>query len=149
MPIEVGATIAGLDALSTALDDAMRQSVSDAAHIIQRIAMQKAPVGVAGNSTNMPGDLRRSIRVAPVVGGAGTYTTNVGPYVVYGRQRELGGPIYPVTATVLAFTKFGESVFTSRVYQKPEPYLLPAELEAVPLIEAKVRANFARVTAGS
>lgn len=147
------ATIAGLDALEQRVADATRQIVADAAHLIQADSMGFAPVGVVGNSTNMPGDLRRSIDVEGPVGGDAVWMARVGPTVVYGRQRELGGPIYPQHATALAFTKFGtrlvigpevhpgawdNTVYLRRpgVYQHARPYMRPGRAAALPEIEA-------------
>ena len=98
--------------------------------------MEKAPVGVTGNSTNAPGDLRRSIVVEGPAGGDGIYSGKVGPTVIYGRQRELGGDIYPVHARALVFTKFGTVYTVQRVYQKPEPFLKPAYDEHLEDLEA-------------
>lgn len=130
------ATIAGLDALEQRVADATRQIVADAAHLIQADSMGFAPVGVVGNSTNMPGDLRRSIDVEGPVGGDAVWMARVGPTVVYGRQRELGGPIYPQRAKRLRFVKFGVVYYRHRVYQHPEPYMKPGRGAALPEIEA-------------
>lgn len=142
---DVAQTIAGIDALIAALDDATRQITADAAHIIQAKSMKEAPVGVAGNSTNMPGDLRRSIMVTGPHGGDGVYEALVGPTVVYGRQRELGGAIYPVVARFLRFTKFGHVYYRRRVYQEPNPYMLRGEMGSLAAIEAMARARVAEV----
>ena len=129
MPVDAGATIAGLEALRWRMDEAVRRSVAAAAHLIQGDAMRKAPVGTPGNSTNTPGDLGRSIDVQGPLGGDGRYEARVGPTVIYGRQRELGGDIYPVMASALRFRRFGEVVYRARVHQEPEPYLKPAAIE--------------------
>ena len=127
MEIDISATLAGLDALSERVDDATRQTTADAAHLFQASGMDHAPVGVSGNSTNMPGDLRRSITVeGPYPTGEHSWGAEVGPTTIYGRQRELGGDIYPQSARLLQFEKFGERVFTSHVYQSPNPFMLPA-----------------------
>ena len=147
--INVAATLGGLDLLGRDGDRATRQITADAAHLVQAESMKTAPVGVSGNSTNAPGDLRRSIDVEGPTGRGGTYLARVGPTVIYARQRELGGTIYPVRAKWLRYTKFGQTVFTSRVYQKPNPYMMRGEVAAVPKIEAVVVARLAAVIAGS
>ncbi len=130
MAIDIAETLAALDALNTRTNEAMRQSVADGLHLIQATAMAKAPRGTPGNSTNLPGDLARSIEVTGPRGrGArGLYVGWVGPTTVYGRLRELGSGngIFPVRARMLHFFKFGEEVFTYSVHQKAEPYLKPA-----------------------
>lgn len=120
---DVAATLAALDVLSARFDAVMPEIVAEIAHTMQVAIMANAPVGTPGNSTNMPGDLRRSIQVdGPTPVGAHGWEARVGPTTVYGRQRELGGDIYPTTKKVMAFTKFGERIFTRHVYQKPDPY---------------------------
>jgi hypothetical protein len=132
------ATIAALTVMEGQFDEATRQIVADAAHIIQGLAMNFAPVGTPGNSTNMPGDLRRSIYVDGPSGGGGTWFAQVGPTVIYGRQRELGGAIYQHSSRFLRFERFGIVEYRRRVYQHPEPYMKPAEAAALPDIEAVV-----------
>lgn len=134
--IDVTETLAGFDVLTERINAATRGIVDDGLHLIQVKAMANAPVGVEGNSTNPPGDLSRSIEVDGPHGGDGLWEGKVGPTIVYGRQRELGGPIFPVNVRSLHFWTFGEEVFTRRVYQKPEPYLGPAEQEMIPAIRA-------------
>lgn len=134
---DVDATIAALDALMERVDDATGQIVADGLHLIQAASMGFAPVGVTGNSTNAPGDLRRSIIVeGPARVGDHQWTGRVGPTVIYGRQRELGGAIYPQTARSLVFTKFGTTYYRQRVYQHPQPYMKPGADAAIPNIAA-------------
>lgn len=127
--------------------------------------MAHAPVGVGGNSTNAPGDLRRSIIVTGPVPAPDGWAGEVGPTMIYGRQRELGGPIFPKSASALKFTKFGTvyvigpsvipsvsigHVFMRRpgVYQKPEPYMLPGYLEVMPSLPAVVDGNISAAIGG-
>jgi len=141
--IKVAATIAAMKVLGARVEEATRQIAADAAHIVQAESMMEAPVGVYGNATNMPGDLRRSIDVEGPTGGEGTYLARVGPTVIYGRQRELGGDIYPKNVSLLRFTKFGETVFTAHVHQDPNPYMLRGEMASLVKIEATARARVA------
>ena len=145
MDIDVTATLAGLDRLSGRVDDATRQATADAAHLFQASAMIHAPVGVTGNSTNTPGDLRRSITVdGPYQSGGHTWTAETGPTTIYGRQRELGGDIYPRAGGLLRFQKFGDVIHASHVYQRPEPYMKPAyedqRLNVAAATEARITA---------
>lgn len=149
MNVDITATLAGLDDLEERLDDATRQATADAAHLFQASGMAHAPVGAFGNTTNMPGDLRRSIRVdGPHQVGEHTWEAEVGPTTVYGRQRELGGDIYPQTARMLRFERFGEVVFTRHVYQMPHPYMKPAYEDQRPNVEAVVLADIAAAIEG-
>ena len=143
------ATNAALSALVTRIDLATQQICADAAHLFEAAGKKNAPVGVSGNSTNAPGDLRRSIIVdGPHALGVHVYTAQVGPTTIYGRQRELGGDIYPVRARSLAFTKFGNFVLTGHVYQKPEPYMLPAYVEVLPTLPAVAKTRLAAAIQG-
>lgn len=149
MPVDVAAALAGLDALAGRLNGATRQVVADAAHVVQANAMVLAPVGTAGNSTNAPGDLRRSIDVqGPLSDGEDTWLARVGPTTVYGRQRELGGDIYPQAASILRFVKFGSVVFTPKVHQVKHPYMLPAREQSLAQIEAMAVARIAAAVEG-
>jgi len=141
---DVDATIAGLDALVERVRDQTRQITADALHLIQAAAMGLAPVGTPGNTTNMPGDLRRSIDVeGPVEVSDDTWAGRVGPTKDYGRQRELGGEIFPQAASLLRFEKFGHVYYRTRVFQKPEPYLKPGAESAMPAIEAMANERIA------
>lgn len=148
MPITVARTLLGMDALAVRMESAIKQITADAAHIVQTQSMMEAPVGVTGNSTNAPGDLRRSIDVQGPVGGGGTYHARVGPTVIYGRQRELGGPIYPQRAAALRFEKFGTVYYSQRVFQTANPYMLRGEAAAIPQIDAVARERVARAIMG-
>ena len=142
MAVEVEDTIRGLDILNLRIDAAVKQTVADVLHMFQAAGMEKAPVGTPGNTTNAPGDLSRSIEVTGPDGSDGSYSGLLGPTTVYGRQRELGGDIYPVHARRLRFEKFGEVIHTFHVYQHPEPYMLPAEEENIvnvyPIAESRI-----------
>lgn len=134
MPVEIADTLAGIDELSKRFNTAMRDIVGDALHEIQLFGALFAPAGTPGNTTNPPGDLKRSIDVQGPQGGDGLYAGRVGPTVIYGRQRELGGHIYPKFARWLVFTKFGDTVYTKHVYQPPHPYMKPGRALALRFI---------------
>lgn len=141
---DVEATIAALTALGTRLDDATRQATADVLHLFQGAIMANAPVGKAGNSTNMPGDLRRSVLVdGPHAVGDHTWQGEVGPTMIYSRQRELGGHIFPKTARWLRFTKYGTVYYRKHVYQAPNPYTRRGYNEVLPSVEGVVEARIA------
>lgn len=163
---DAAAAIAGLEALKARVSDATRQSAADALHMFQAAGMAHAPVGVSGNSTNAPGDLRRSIIVeGPHTSGPDVWSGQVGPTTVYGRQRELGGPIFPKNALALRFVKFGttwiigpevipgafgSTIYMDRpgVYQHPRPYMLAAYMEVKPALPGMVEAHMAEAIKG-
>lgn len=147
-PPTVVAALAGFDALLARMDVATRQLTADAAHLVQAQSMKEAPVGKPGNSTNAPGDLRRSIDVQGPAGGRGVYEARVGPTVIYGRQRELGGEIYPVHAAALHFWRAGTEIYATRVYQVGNPYMLRGEMRALPMIETVARQRVAAAILG-
>jgi hypothetical protein len=135
--INVLDTIAGLDALALRIDGATAQATADALHLFQAAGMLNAPIGTPGNSTNAPGDLARSIDVEGPAGGDGVYAGEVGPTVIYGRQRELGGTITKADGFMRFFTDggghyaeaiYGGSpvVYTHVVHQFGAHYMLRA-----------------------
>lgn len=136
MAVDVSATIAGLDLLVKRVTDATERIVARAAHEYQAQAMVNAPVGEPDNSTNEPGDLRRSIIVdGPSALGDGTFFARVGPTVTtsnpgpggtvynYGRQREFGGLLFARVSPYLAFRTHGVFVKKLFVYQFGSHYL--------------------------
>lgn len=142
MPIDVSRTLAGLDALTLRINDATLQSVADSLHLFQASGMLHAPIGRPGNSTNAPGDLARSIDVEGPVGGDGVYAGQVGPTVIYGRLRELGGDIYKDDGYMHFFTDGGghyaegvfgggPEVYTHHVHQFGAHYMLQAWDEVI------------------
>lgn len=112
-------TIAALDALIHRIDSATKASVRDSIGAVESKAK-----GLAHVKT---GAMRRSILPTPVMpAGPHVFTAMVGPTVVYGRQKELGGHIFPVRARALRFLdRDGHVVFRSHVYQHPIPFLKP------------------------
>lgn len=146
---DVEATIAGLDALSARVDAATRQAAADVLHAFQAAVMVNAPVGKAGNSTNMPGDLRRSVMVdGPSPISAHTWEGQVGPTMIYSRQRELGGAIFPKVASRLRFVKYGTVYYRMRVYQAADPYTKRGYEEVLPSVDAIVDARIAVAIGG-
>jgi hypothetical protein len=148
VPITVTGTLAGLQALRVRVDDATQQVTADAAHIVQTELMKSAPVGTPGNSTNAPGDLKRSMDVQGPFGFNGRYLATVGPTVIYGRQRALGGDIYPKMARSLVFTKFGTTIYTMHVAQGPNLYMEEGEAASLPLIPPVVEARMTAAILG-
>lgn len=150
--VDITQTLASIDVISVAVDVATEHAVADAAALVQRAAQALAPIGVEGNATDPPGTLAASIRVdGPSAMEDHAYQAKVGPTTVYGRQRELGGSIFPQASSALAFTKFGTrlvigpgvspAAFGNTVYlnrpgvtQEPRPYLKPAVEETEPLV---------------
>lgn len=142
MPIDVGGTITGLQLLARRVDRATERIVARAAHAYQAAAMVNAPVGERDNSTNEPGDLRRSIDVdGPTAVGGDAYFARVGPTVTtanpgpggrvynYGRQREFGGLLWAKATPMLVFRTHGVFVRKLFVYQFGSHYLGRARAE--------------------
>lgn len=135
MGVDVSRTLAALGDLGKRMDTAAFNTVKDGLDLIQLSARAKAPVGTPGNSTNAPGDLGRSIEVEGPAGDGGIYSGKVGPTVIYGRQRELGGDIYKSPGWMKFMWGDKGLTFAHHVYQKPEPYLKPATEEQLPNLE--------------
>ena len=116
---------------------------------VQAAGRTFAPVGTPGNTTAPPGTLKASILVQGPRGADGLYTGEVGPTTVYGRQRELGGDIFPKRAKALRYVKFGDVVYTMHVYQHPEPYMKPGRTASLEPIHEMAREQIAKTIAGS
>ena len=113
-------TNAAIDALIGRIDDATKAAVRDVTGQVERFSKGFAHVKT--------GTLRRSILPTPVARvSLHAYAARVGPTVVYGRQKELGGHIYPVRAKALRFfwERKGVFVVTKHVYQSPIPFMKP------------------------
>ncbi len=141
MSVEVGKTILGMDALGARIHKAARLIVDKGAHLIQDASRSFAPVGVPGNSTNAPGDLARSIIVEGPNETSTGYEAFIGPTVIYGRQRALGGPLEPKTAPAMVFTIWGITYVRTFVDQKAEPFMHPGRDTAVPAIVSMANAE--------
>ncbi len=132
--IDVAKTILGMDALASRIHSATRRIVDQGAHLIQDASRSYAPVGVPGNSTNAPGDLARSIIVEGPNEITNGYVAYIGPTVIYGRQRALGGALVPKTAPAMVFTVFGTTFVRTFVNQIAHPFMHPGRDTAVPSI---------------
>lgn len=152
MPIEitVADTIAGLEALALRCQVAGYLATTDALVVIRDYARDFAPVGVEGNTTNPPGTLKEHESITGPVGGGTRWTGRVGPTVVsknaravnYGRQREFGGGILGRPPKFLKFTKFGQWLNPTAVYQEGSHFLLRARLASGPKITERVIVRF-------
>jgi hypothetical protein len=159
VPIDVGPTILGIDAMIKRMDEATMYIAGDAAEIIRSAAEVLAPRGTGDNSTNATGDLARSIYVTGPMGHDGVYTSMVGPTIIYGRLRELGGTISGHTM-VFVWGKYPQGyygtipthpdgrVIIKHFHQKPEPYLKPAYDESLVMIETMARERVIAVLKG-
>ncbi len=139
---EVAATVAGLAALVGGMGTACREIVVEGAHMVQAAAMGLAPVGDRPGA----GQLRRSINVKGPLPSVLGWEAKVGPTVIYGRQRELGGPIFPVRAKALHWVDAaGVGHLASHVYQHPEPYMKPGLAQTRDAIYVMAAAKVAAV----
>lgn len=159
--INVDGTIAGLELLAKRVTDATEAIAADAAHVFQERAMEFAPVGMAGNSTNAAGDLARSIHVEGPYGSGGGYVARVGPTVTtanpgpggvtynYGRLREFGGTVVPHVSAALVFTKMGQTYTRASVTQVGSHYLLRARLEGMSAVEGRIQVRLTWAVGGA
>ena len=124
MPIDVRATQAALDEMLSTLPQATARVSREMGEQVRGAAMHelKDPIGPLAESMLVTG---------PDLVGSYEYRTRTGPTLVYGRQRELGGPINPVNGSVLTahyrapgyWTWEGADVFTDHVFQTGQHYL--------------------------
>lgn len=136
------ATIAAIDALIERIRENTRQAVVDAQIDVMTAAQRNAPV--------VTGTLRRSIIPdQPIEVEDEVWRGRVGPTVIYGRIRELGGHIYPKRVRFLRwYGPDGKPVFARHVYQHGRPYLRPAVDEVGPLIREHVIVRMAEAIEG-
>jgi len=118
--VEVAATIDGLERLGRTVSAAVPAIVFDLGAETRNVFREFIPRGIPGNSTNPPGALGESVTVT----GVGGNTVLVGPTLIYTRQRNYGGSIYPKRASMLRFYRFGQLYVVPEVYQRPSNYLL-------------------------
>lgn len=129
MAVEAEGAIAALDRLMVSLHEATHDGVEDGAKAVQDGARAFAP--------HLSGELAGSITITgPTPTGVASYAALVGPTVVYGRIRELGGPI-PGRRTVMTHPYLrwyweGRPVFKRKVHQHGTHYLLHAVEEVRP-----------------
>lgn len=118
MPWQADDTKNALRMLVVRMDRATKAIVTSGTYVIQKAA-QEAVAKVTGT-------LAASIYSD---GGhwtdTSTYSAQVGPTVVYGRQHELGGPIVAHGPYSLHNPLTGQ-YFGHAVYQDPHPYMQPA-----------------------
>jgi hypothetical protein len=147
--IDVAATIAGLGAVGNMINETTGKAVGDVAHLFEARISIEAPVGTPGNSTNAPGDLGRSVIVTGPIGGDGVYEADVGPTMIYSRQRELGGRIYAKNPSgLLTYVKFGHLYRKPSVYQVGQYYTKRAYDFSETAVETIVIEDFALALAG-
>lgn len=123
MPVDVSAAVAALDELMVLLDAATHDGVSDGADMVQRLGRSFAP--------KLSDQMASSITVTgPSPTGVASYVAMVGPTVVYGRIREIGGSIpgrnKVMTHPFLRWSYNGHWVFKRKVVQTGAKYLLHA-----------------------
>lgn len=121
------AALAAIDKLIARLDKETAKGVAEGMLRLEASAKGLAPIGPS-HGGGWPGDLRRSIESeGPTPLGFARYVGRVGPTVVYGRIRELGGDIRPVRAPRLRW-RDDSGVWRSAmfVHQDGQPYMFPA-----------------------
>lgn len=137
MPIDDRAAQAALDRLIAALPQSAARVSSEMGQETQRAARNNLddPLGPLADSVLPEG---------PDQIGTSAYRTRVGPTLVYGRQRELGGTIEPTSSTFLTahfrdpgywMWNFGHGlvdVFALNVYQEGQHYLKRGVEESIP-----------------
>jgi hypothetical protein len=142
--VDVDATIEGLDRLSSRVDEATGQITEDALKLFQASGRVNAPIGTEGNTTNEPGDLKESIVVLGPYGIEGEYEGEVGPTVIYGRQRELGGPIFKFDGFMVFHWGARGWTYAHQVEQEGAHYMLKGYIQVrpsiPPLIEERLTA---------
>ena len=126
MPVDDSAFLFAFDALITRVQAAGPKAGNLSAQLLKATGMKRTPV--------LSGTLRRSWKV-DVTAGIGVYAARVGPTMIYARRQELGfkGP---------------DSI--GRVYKHDPgwPYVRPAQLEALPKIQALTKTIYTTAIGG-
>lgn len=135
MGVDVSSAVAGLDAIAAAVTAATADITYDAAERFKLGEEWNIKPGTAGNTTNPPGDLARSIDIEGPVGGEGVYESRVGPTVVYSWQREMGGPIDKLDGWMKFIWGERGLVYAHHVFQEGTFYRERAYDEILPDIE--------------
>lgn len=153
MPVDDSACQAALDRLILAVNHTNPQIAREGAYAVKGAAQLDAP--------RLDGDLAESIVVTgPYPTSATSAEAKVGPTVVYGRQRELGGPIdpkpghrylaffWPDGPPYLPHLPDGR-VLVRHVHQTGRPYLKPAVAATRRLYLAIARRRWADAIKGA
>lgn len=134
MPVNVDATLAGLESLKGRIELACQKSAMQVSLAIQAAGMEKTRVA--------SGALRRSWHTKPEIS-EGIYGAKVGPTMVYARRQELGfvgadslGRIYDEPATP------EPGPYGSK--RRRNPYVRPAALEALPRARGIIQRVFTK-----
>jgi hypothetical protein len=107
----VDETIAGLDAWVERVQDATHGIAREGAHVLRDMA--------AGTAPKLSGQLASTI--LPIQTGPNEW--RVGPTVIYGRIRELGGLIEAKDGKWLRFVYHGRQVYARRAWQRGTHYM--------------------------
>lgn len=134
MPILVADALHAIDTLIERLDLATQDLVSTAARQVQNEARIRAAKLSGENAASIEIDAAKNsgprYGMTGVPLGRYAWSRLVGPTTVYGRIREIGGPIPGRGKTMshpyLRWWWNGRPVFKRRVYQHGKPYLRPA-----------------------
>lgn len=121
--------IRAIDDLIERLESATEAATREGIGVFEGAAKSNAPVKT--------GTLRRSIFVTgPIRTAMYRWTARVGPTVVYGRIRELGGHIYPKRVQWLRWERFGRVWFSKHVYQSGTHYVKRGVEASLPKVQA-------------
>lgn len=148
MPIDVSKTVAALDVLAARFKEAARSATGDGAYAIRDGARELAPLGIGTLRASIIVDGPRQASsvpglVASLPHGDAVYAAKIGPTVVYGRIREIGGRIpgrrKAMIHPYLRWQHDGHWVFRRSVYQHGTGYLRHATEMVVPRVNGFVR----------
>lgn len=157
--IDTADCLAAIAGLQQRLEKSAEQFTRDGLRLLQVYARKNVPIGDPGNSSHHPGFLAASILIDGPRGSRGVYSGRVGPTVIYGRRRELGG--HSRGAQVFRWGKYPRGyrgtldqdaegrVTVYHVWQHPHPYMKPAHREMRRPFHRAVVKRVAEAIAGS
>jgi len=139
VPVDTSAAVAALTQLAVLIDAATKDGVADGADLVQGLGRTYAP--------HLSGELASSITITgPAATGPAEYTAKVGPTMVYGRIREIGGAIpgrKGMTHPFLRWSYGGHWVFKHKVHQHGAKYMLHAVEDVRPQFRSIVARRWA------
>ncbi len=118
--VEVDATgcLASLALMQGSFLAAIQDITSEGSKMAVQSSQSFTPVGVLGNSTNPPGELKASIQIySRSGGGSGRVVYQYGTDLIYSKQREFGGDISAKNVPYLVFSIFGTVIEIAQVSQ--------------------------------
>jgi hypothetical protein len=147
MEVDYEACLAALGAISKRVVTASHAGLQSVGYFTENTIQQIAPRGTAGNSTNPPGDLRKSVVIlGPYSRGSDAiWSVDTGPTMMYTMQRNYGGGIDAHNPTGrMFFYRFGKVWEPVHVDQVATYFMERSWDEVLPVVSKIMEAPIAK-----